>query len=57
MHTQINKALAAVFGALVFLATNFGIEITPEIQDGINTVIAILTPILVYYIPNAEPKK
>ena len=54
MHTKFNKALVAIAGAGVFLLTTFGFEVTPEMQEGINTAIAVLTPVLVYLVPNKE---
>lgn len=54
MFTSVDKALAAVAGAAVFLLTNFGIDVTPDLQNTINTVVAVLTPILVYAMPNKD---
>ena len=54
MFTSVDKALVALAGALTYLATNFGFEITPEIQRMIDTAVAVLTPLLVYLIPNKK---
>jgi len=52
MFTSIDKALVAAFGAVAYLAnTLFGIDfgVSPEMLSGI---IAAVTPILVYLVPN-----
>lgn len=56
MFTSIDKALVALIGAVVYLASSlFGISfswLTPElIQDGVT----FITPILVWLIPNKRP--
>lgn len=52
---KYNKAIVAVLGSLVILLAPFvpGIEtvVTPEVIQGIS---AILTPALVYFIPNKQ---
>ena len=52
MITTVDKALVALVGTLTFFATNFGFEITPDIQKIIDTAVLALTPLLVYLIPN-----
>lgn len=54
MSTTINKALVALLGAAVVLANTFfnnGVSVSPET---INTIAAVLTPVLVWLIPNAK---
>ena len=56
MFTSIDKALVALIGAVVYLASSlFGISfswLTPElIQDGVT----FITPVLVWLIPNKRP--
>ena len=49
---KYNKAIVALVMALIGVANTFfntSIAITPET---VNTVVALLTPLLVYWIPN-----
>lgn len=57
MFTSADKALAAIVMALAFLANAwFHISIPGWLTpDNVNQVLAVLTPILVYVIPN-KPK-
>ena len=52
MFTQMDKALAALLGALVYLLGQFGVSflwLTPEL---IQNVAVFMTPLLVYMVPN-----
>ena len=57
MFTSADKALAAIIMGLIFLANSwFHITIPGWLSpDNINQVLAVLTPILVYLIPNKKP--
>lgn len=57
MFTQADKALAAiVMGVLFLLNTWFHVTIPGFLTvDNINQVLAVLTPIIVYLIPNKPP--
>lgn len=53
--SQYNKAIVALVMALIGIANTFfnaGVNISPET---VNTVVALLTPLLVYIVPN-KPK-
>jgi hypothetical protein len=56
MFTTIDKAIIAFLGSLVFLISEFT-KLGPDFvsQDMIQTLASILTPILVYFVP--EKKK
>jgi hypothetical protein len=56
MFTTIDKAIIAFMGSLVFLVSEFT-KLGPDFisQDMIQTVASILTPILIYFVP--EKKK
>jgi len=52
MISQWDKAIAAMLMASIFLVNQFfglGINVSPET---INTVVAVVTPVLVYLVPN-----
>ena len=52
MFTSLDKALAALIMAVVFLINNFTefhFAVTPEVVNGI---VGVLTPLAVYFIPN-----
>jgi hypothetical protein len=57
MFTSIDKAIVAFIGALVYLITEFtnlsAEIISPEI---IQSAAAIITALLVYFVPNKAPK-
>lgn len=55
MISSYDKALAALAMAVIFLVNQFfglGINVSPET---INTVVAVVTPVLVYLVPNRPP--
>jgi hypothetical protein len=56
MFTQSDKALAAIIMGVLFLANSwFHVEIPSFLSaDNINQLLAVLTPILVYLIPNKK---
>ena len=52
MFTSIDKALVAGFGAIAYLANSllgldFGVS-----TETVGTLVALFTPILVYFVPN-----
>jgi len=52
MFTSVDKALVAAFGAVAYVAQSlFGLDfgVSPETVSGI---IAAVTPLLVYFVPN-----
>lgn len=53
MFTAIDKALVALIGAIVYLASAlFGIELGWLTADMIQNAVTFLTPILVWLVPN-----
>lgn len=57
MYTSIDKAITALVMAALFLLNQFGVvPWTPDAhtQDTVGTIIALLTPVLVYLIPNKK---
>lgn len=53
MFTSMDKALVALIGALVYLASNFfGADFAWLTPDAIQNAVTIATPILVWLIPN-----
>jgi uncharacterized membrane protein YwaF len=53
MFTSIDKALVALVMAVLFMLNYFlGINIPFLSQDTVTTAISLLTPILVYFVPN-----
>ena len=55
MFTAVDKALVALIGALVYLAsTFFGIEASWLTTDMIQNAVTFLTPVLVYLVPNKK---
>lgn len=53
MFTDMDKALvAAILGVLSILSIAFGWHLTWITEEGILAVIAIITPIIVYLVPN-----
>ena len=56
MGTEFNKAIVAAVMAIIYILNNFfGMHIGIT-EDKLNAIIVILTPILVYIIPNKEKK-
>ena len=56
MYTELDKAIVAVvMGVIVILNTLFHENIGVS-QEAVNTVVALLTPVLIYLIPNKEKK-
>lgn len=57
MFTTIDKAIAAILGGLVYMLSYLGIipadAVSPET---VGAWAAVITPILVYLIPNKEPE-
>jgi len=53
MFTSIDKALVAmVMGLLFILNTFFGVNVTWISQETVATIIGLITPVLVWAIPN-----
>lgn len=55
MFTKLDKAIVALILAAIFMLNYFfgtNISLTDEQVNGINAVIAAVTPVLVYLIPN-----
>lgn len=53
MFTTIDKALVALIGAVVYLASAlFGIELAWLTSEMIQNAVTILTPLLVWIVPN-----
>lgn len=52
MITSVDKFLLALIGAIIFALTNWvGIDVGIG-QETINSIVAVLTPLLVYFVPN-----
>jgi uncharacterized membrane protein len=53
MFSTVDKALVALIGAIVYLASAlFGIEFTWLTTDMIQNAVTFLTPLLVWLVPN-----
>jgi hypothetical protein len=53
MFTTIDKALVAmVMGALFIINTFFGVNVSWISQETVATIIGLITPVLVWAIPN-----
>lgn len=52
MFTSIDKALIAVIMGLLYLFTSFSGISTEFVRNIIETSIPLITPILVYFVPN-----
>ncbi len=53
MFTSVDKALVALVMAVLFMLNDFfGINVPFLSQDTVTTAISLLTPILVYFVPN-----
>ena len=56
MFTQIDKALvAAIMGILFIVQTFSGINLSWLSHDTVATIIGLLTPVLVWAVPNKKP--
>jgi hypothetical protein len=56
MFTSIDKAIVAmVMGLLFILQTYFGLNTSWISQETVATLIGLLTPVLVWAIPNKTP--
>lgn len=56
MFTSIDKALVAmVMGLLFILNTFFGLNVSWISQETVATIIGLITPVLVWAIPNKQP--
>lgn len=57
MFTSIDKALVALIMGLLFIASSvFGFTIPGWLNEQqINTIVGLLTPVLVWAIPNRSP--
>ena len=56
MGTEFNKAIVAGIMALIYILNNFFNFHIGLTEDKINAIIVVLTPLLVYIIPNKEKK-
>lgn len=54
MNTTINKALVAIIGGAVILANSLLNTDWVVDETMINSIAAVVTPILVYLVPNAK---
>ncbi len=55
MFTSIDKALVALIGGLIFIvSTYFGVNLSWISQETIATIVGLLTPVLVWAIPNKK---
>jgi hypothetical protein len=52
MFTSIDKALVAGFGAIAYLANALGGIDFGVSTETVGTLVALFTPILVYFVPN-----
>lgn len=56
MFTSIDKALAAMVMAALFLVNYFfGINVGWITQDMVASILAVITPLIVYRVPNKKP--
>jgi hypothetical protein len=56
MFTSIDKALVAmVMGILFIINTFFGVNVSWISQETVATIIGLITPVLVWAIPNKTP--
>ena len=56
MFTQLDKAIvAAIMGILFIVQTFSGINLAWLSHDTVSTIIGLLTPILVWAVPNKKP--
>lgn len=57
MFTSVDKALTALIMAVLYILNQFNIvpwTPSPETVATVGTVLAALTPVLVYFIPNRK---
>jgi len=55
MFTSMDKALAAAIMGILFIVQTFtGFNLSWISADTINTLIGLLTPVIVYYVPNKK---
>jgi len=54
MFTSLDKAIAALVMAAVFLINNFTSFHFSLSEDVVNGIAAALTPLLVYFVPNKK---
>lgn len=57
MFTTVDKALVALIGVILFALNNYlgvGVDLP---TDTINAIVAVLTPILTWAVPNKTPGK
>lgn len=55
MFTSVDKAIAALILAILSLLNIFGVtDVSPETATNINTGLAVLSPVLVWLIPNKK---
>ena len=55
MFTSIDKALVALIMGVVFLLNEFvGINLGFITEDVVTTAVGLLTPVLVYLVPNRD---
>lgn len=55
MSTQYNKAAVALIMAVIALVNTWKPGLIPVDESTVNTVVAVLTPLLVFLVPN-RPK-
>jgi hypothetical protein len=56
MFTAMDKALVAmVMGLLFILQTYTGFNLSWITAEQVSTIIGLLTPLLVYWVPNKKP--
>lgn len=55
MFTTVDKALVAVVMALVFLLNHFTSFHFALDEGTVTSIVGVLTPILVWLVPNAKP--
>ncbi len=56
MFTQLDKAIvAAIMGILFIVQTFSGINLAWLSHDTVSTIIGLLTPVLVWAVPNKQP--
>ena len=54
MFTSVDKALAAVIMAAIYLLKFFGVVDIPVDDQKLAGLLAVITPIVVYFIPNKK---
>lgn len=57
MGGEVNKAVVAlVMAVLVVIDQAWGISLGPVSEEWVTVILAILTPIIVYLVPNRPPE-